>query len=293
MEKLAKLKSENVNTSRTILVKTIVACILLVGAMSEWCLFCAAEVAKSEWHLVQTSEELGVTDAYISHDSAKVIIKRFDCELLIKAPDWKVHCYRPTEKVEWVGNLTLFDGSVMSSPFAVPRSYNPKPLESLGRGDIKQLKYTRYATERGKQRLMSWLCTADEIATAPKIAEFLSRLYCVPNIKQVPLVRVITRKGSVVLPKKDSSMLSVDSAQDLRTGLVRRLNTISWKKMPFNAADFATPQGYKRLPDVIQVSYSKNRKSEMNDMLDSIGFTAESNELTKHSNSAHTTKTKK
>lgn len=58
-------------------------------------------------------------------------------------------------------------------------------------------------------------------------------------------------------------------------GMVTKLATTDWHREPYNAWTFALPEGYKRTMDISQISYSKNDKGQVNDMLKDIGFTSE------------------
>lgn len=236
-----------------------------------------------EWKLTQHTEEMGKTEVMIVSDAAHVYCPRLGCHFLAKAPDWQVHCYRLDEKVEWVGAMEQFNGLVMANPFSAPKPFSSPKCKTIGKGEMDGLKYTKLTTGNGLRNL---LYTADDIKVAPKVGEFLARLYFIPNTDLVPLYRITTRYGSTQLTKKASTVIEINSAQDLRSGAIIKLQTLAWQKVPLKSSDFASPKGFKQSPDIIQVTYSASRKSEVNDMLDNIGFTEESNKLVKPSQHA-------
>jgi hypothetical protein len=143
-----------------------------------------AKSGKKEWILHQVSDMGGATTIYVADDAVKVTTEKLGCSLLCRAPDWKVHCYQPQESLEWIGDLSLFSGSVMGNPYALPKQPLAIPWKLLGNGDFHGLKYTKYISSFYGSSLM---CTADDIPVAPKAAEFLSRLYSMPLVTKVPV----------------------------------------------------------------------------------------------------------
>lgn len=241
---------------------TLTGCSISPGASAE-----PADI----WVLNQHGEEQGNTTIYISQDAVKVDNKEHGCQLLTRAPDWKVHCFRPREKVEWVGELSQFNGIMMVNPFALPQKQGTKNLVAIGKGSINGLKYTKYRTQRSDKDL---LLTADDIQVDARGAEFLARLFYVPFRPNVPLYRLTDRgKGETHVEDKPK-WIDLNSMKDLRGGMVTKLATTGWHKEPYNASTFAIPQGYKRINDIIQISYSKHDKSQVNDMINDIGFTS-------------------
>lgn len=233
------------------------------------------------WKLTQKSDELGKVEALVSSNAALIYSPKLGCHLLAKAPDWQVHCYNLQDKVEWVGPMEQFNGIVMANPFATPKPLVSPSYQTTGKGEMLGLKYTEHKITRTQ---FSTLMTADEIQAAPKVSEFIARFYNMPNSKQIPLYRSTTSAGRAMLSHKDFAAIRVDSSQDLRSGKIVKLETLACKKIQYKASDFDYPKGLKRLPDIIQVSYSTNRKSQVNDMLENIGFTTESNKLINNTN---------
>ncbi|MFA6209922.1 MAG: hypothetical protein WC714_10910 [Candidatus Obscuribacterales bacterium] len=230
---------------------------------------CQAKPNVTAWLLEQNEEDFGDCHIYLCHDGVKVISKKLDCELLCKAPDWKVHCYSKGQKSEWIGDLSQFSGLVMANPFAQPDVTKSLATKAVGSGDLNGLKYTKYRTQFSAKDL---IYTADDLDVDPKVAEFMARMYVVPLTKKIPLSRITDKGQGRKLAKRKQVTLSNSSASDLRGGVVTKLVTKSWKPIRYNSADYVAPKGYKRMKDIIQVSYSANRKAEVDSMLDQIGF---------------------
>ena len=230
-----------------------------------------AKPVKKEWILHQASDMGGTTVMYVTDDAVKVRTEKLGCHLLCRAPDWKVHCYQPQDSLEWIGNLSLFSGIVMGNPYALPKAPRSLPSKVVGSGDFQGLKYSKYSSGSYRSTL---LCTADDIPLAPKAAEFLSRLYTLPVITNVPVFCIDKKAGaSLRVDKGTIGKNNYDCAADLRKGEVQFLRTVSWKSVPYNPADFALPKNFKRVSDIIQVTFSSERKDQLGDMLDNVGFT--------------------
>lgn len=274
---LGRLNSENNPTSKWLAPAAAAWLMVFSIAVLTVCSFvlssdrAVARSGKREWILHQASDMGGATVMYVTDDAIKVRTEKLGCHLLCRAPDWKVHCYQPQDKLEWIGDLSLFSGIVMGNPYALPKIPMALPSKVVGSGDFQDLKYTKHAS--GFYRT-SLLCTADDIPLAPKAAEFLSRLYTLPIITNVPVFCSTKRAGaSLRVDKGNINKNDYDCASDLRKGEVLFLRTVSWKSLPYNSADFALPKNCKRVSDIIQVTFSSDRKDQLGDMLDNVGFT--------------------
>ncbi|MFA7338647.1 MAG: hypothetical protein WC028_17815 [Candidatus Obscuribacterales bacterium] len=239
-------------------------CILFFSSQS-----CLAKPITPEWIINQKEDDFGDTVVYVWHDGARLVCKKFGCELLCKAPDWKVHCYNVAEKTEWIGDLSQFSGVVMANPFAIPRAYQVAYLREVEAGEYAGLKYTKYRTPVSRKDL---ILAASEIPVADEVGEFLSRLYVVPNSHNVPLFRDCDRGKGLQPERFKIGAVRNGSANDLRGGVLHKLVTKSWKKTTFNSSDFELPKGFERRKDIIQVSYSANKKEELGSFLNELGF---------------------
>ncbi len=180
-----------------------------------------------------------------------------------------------------MGELNQFNGAMINSPFRSGAGADAN-LIAVGSGTMKGLKYTRYAKSR---QSLAALYGADDITVANGSVEFLSRLSDLPNCGKVPIYRSQIRDSEPDKSAKKSTWLNLDAGKDLRTGFVIELITVSWKQLPFNAADFVSPQGYKRINNLGQVAYSRKQKDQFNEVLDGIGFASEQGEKNKKQSS--------
>jgi hypothetical protein len=243
-----------------------------------------SQTPPTEWLIEQDHVDLGQTKIYACHDAVKVVNLHWGYQILTKAPDWAVHCYRPETKAEWVGKLDQFSGSMLSNPVGVV-SINDALVVSSGKGTLNGLKYTRF---KPNYQSLSQIYGADDIAVAPQIPKLLHHYYNMPETGKVPLYYSQDKgKGLKVVPKKQSVWLNMDWGKDLRGGLVVELLTKSGKKIPYNSSDFDFPQGYTK-QRLAEVGYSSKQKETIKDAIESFGFTSDSQ--TSSSNPANKTK---
>ncbi len=228
------------------------------------------------WQLEQSSDQLGDCIVDIYRDGAKVVCKKLNCELVCKAPDWKVHCFRRDEKIEWSNEIQKFNGETMSNPFARCRQPRLETLTALGTGSKSGLKYTRYRTATSPNDV---LCTTKAIATAPQVWEFLSRLYRTPKAEGIPIYRCLDNGLGKKVKESKIGIIEVGANTDLRSGLITKLETKRWRNIPFNSAEFSAPAGFKQFKEIFQVSYSSQKKVEFSEIFDEIGFKTNSKTL--------------
>lgn len=228
------------------------------------------------WKLEQHSDHLGDCLVYIYHDGAKVVCKTLKCELVCKAPSWKVNCFRRDEKIEWSNEIQKFNGESMTNPFAKCRPPRLEKLTALGTGSKNGLKYTRYRTAISATDV---LCTTKEITAAPQVTEFLSRLFRTPKAEGIPIYRSLDHGLDRKVEEAKIGTIEIGVNADQRSGLVTKLETKSWKNIPFNAAEFNLPSGFKQSKEIYEVSYSSEKKGDFSEIFDEIGFKTDSRVL--------------
>src|ERR1700728_1501008 len=137
---------------------------------------CSAGQANSEWILQQHKDMQGDLTAYVSHDAVKIVNPKWGYQVVARAPDWTVHCFRPAEKIEWTGELNTFTGDMMENP--VPSGIvDENRLVPIGSGVEGGLRYTKYAHS---PRTSLVVYGADDMAVSAKAAECLCRFYDIP-----------------------------------------------------------------------------------------------------------------
>lgn len=229
----------------------------------------AAEIKSPEqWILVQNEDSSGLSTLYVTHDAVKIVNKHLGCQMVVKAPDWKVHCFQNKEKIEWSGSLDQFTGEVMLNPYAVPRRPAAVPLRVVGTGIMKGLRYIKYPVRNN-----ALILVAKDIDIPPQAANFISRYYGSPYVQAVPLYSCTLLQGEKLNASKQNPWMDLGMTNDLRSGLRVNLETQSAKKVAYNAEDFVVPRNYKHIADLVSVTLSVDKKSQFNDMLDNVGFT--------------------
>lgn len=228
-----------------------------------------ASTPSNEWVLKQKAQDTGEHTVYITPDAVKIVCNSGGYNILAKAPAWQVYCYRPDSKEYWTGDLEQFNGIIMINPFAVP-SIKTEVLSDQTKVTYKGHQCTRYTKPKlGRPVVM----VADDIEVSAKACELLCRYYYVTKMTKVPVYRLVK-----AIPHKagmSHQWLDANVARDLRSGDRVALDTDSWKKIVFNAADFEYPKDYKRIKDINQVGYSSARRDALGDMIGEIGFTSD------------------
>lgn len=225
----------------------------------------AAEIkTPAEWVLVQNEDSCGVNTVYITHDAVKIVNNRLGCHLIAKAPDWKVHCFQPKDKVEWIGRMEDFSGRGILNFYFSASPPAAIPLRPLGTTSVKGLSCKKYDTGSG------YLHVANDIAVAPKAVEFLLRLYNLPAVSAVPTYSSTFLNGRSTISK--DPLVNRGITEDLRSGMRVNLFTESWKKVRYKSTDFDLPINCKRSGNMVSVSMSGDKKSQLNEMLDNVGF---------------------
>lgn len=249
------------------------AYVLLCLAAVSSSVFTAVNAAEtkpsSEWILVQNEDGSGLNTVYISHDAVKIINKHLGCHMIIKAPDWKVHCFQLKEKIEWIGPLEQFSGEVMLNPYSTPRRPGAIPLRMVGKGTLKGLRFIKYPV-----RSNALLLVAEDMSISPQAGDFISRFYGTPYVQAVPIYSCTLLQGEKLNASEMNPWMDLGITNDLRSGLRIDLETQSGKKVPYNPADFELPRNFKHTSDLISVTLSGDKKSQFNDMLDNVGFTS-------------------
>jgi hypothetical protein len=245
---------------------------LISVLLATFCLANQAVVAKtagSEWVIQQNSPDLGPLNVFISDQAVKVECTRRGYCLLAKAPDWQVYYYRPADKTIWMSSLEAFNGLLLVNPFSISK-YDKGAANKVGVITYAGLHCVQLRPVNPKL----WIeYASDEISTNPKVCEFINRYYYLPNTGRVPLYRKIEVFDNK--RKLTHEWLAADISADLRNQPRVVLSTVDAKKVAYHAADFDVPQNFKLVHNVNDISLSNNNKQQINDLVDSLGFTNE------------------
>jgi hypothetical protein len=243
---------------------------LILLLLATFCLVNHAVLAKptgSEWVLKQNSLDLGPLNVFVAGDAVKIECTRQGYCVLAKAPDWQVYYFRPIEKTFWVSSLESFNGLMMVNPFCVSK---------YSKGSANKVGVIKYAglpcVQLRPANKKMWIeFASDEISTNPKVCEFINRYYYLPDTGRVPLYRKIEAPDNK--RKLNNQWLTGDMSADLRNQPRVVLTTVDAKKVDYRSADFDIPQNFKRVHNVNDISLSTNSKQQINEMVDSLGFT--------------------
>ncbi|MBX9941719.1 MAG: hypothetical protein K2Y32_20810 [Candidatus Obscuribacterales bacterium] len=254
---------------RMILLEMILLEMLLFGLLLGGLLLSQMPVfaAQSEWLLVQKHEARITLTIRLSEKAFRAEMEPQGCVILARHPDWQVHCFRPKEKVEWIGQIKDFSSILMTNPYVVS-----KPV-------VRFTLPSSYVTERqfgAKTRIYntktSSIVVADEIKVGPEVSEIYSRLVGTPFFDGIPFYFEYFAKGHSISAKSKGNWINTSIADDTRRGKIVRLITLSCKKVPYNSQDFQLPKGFERKVDLVDVSYSPGDRAQISDFLDNVGF---------------------
>lgn len=243
----------------------------------------APALAKSEWVFDTLHMGSGSYRYYVTDDAIRLENTGNGGTSVAAAPTWRVSCFRPSEKLEFITDLKSFDHAAIFSlipkrtQLVVPIA--PKLVQAV---TLKQLPCNKYELPGGTTY---W--TPKELKTAPEVAEVMARYFGTPAMPGVP-IRVL--KGEVTLTpaeKKLSAERRKKSAvpwlnfKQLEMTSDERLSVdfIGWKKVPYKASDFEYPKGYKRTKDLKDVIISSSVRNEILDLAK--GFTSDIDEKDK------------
>lgn len=232
--------------------------------------------APQEW-LLEQQQESNYLKVWLTEKAIAIETKPMGCRFVVKAPDYKVHCFRPKEKVEWVGEIADFNSIVLTSPWASidPRQEKEKMLKDAsikrikaGESQICGLRCSKYIIKRTE------IYACDDIAVSSPLLDFYKRLVFCPRLNSLPLRCYIYARGREWQRPSKSLSYQYDEHMltDLRNGKLLRLDTMSCKKIPYNPRDFDVPVGLKRKVDLIEVSYSPGQREQIESMMDNMVF---------------------
>lgn len=240
---------------------------------------CAA-TAKQEWLLTQMHDQSNPVTIHLTEDAIKVDETRLGFTILYKSPEWKVHCFRTDDKTEWTGTL---------NEFCMGRVLNPlNPITKLVIGKaparVGELKHMGMPCTKYRTLYKDIIC-ANDIKISPMLMAFYARLYSLPKVDTAPLHIVDTRAGKAIMahstPKVEGWMDQGPLA-DLRVGKRLYVYTKSIAAVPYRSSDFALPKNYKQTNTLAQISYSQEKKGEIDSLINDIGFLNKENKTGKY-----------
>jgi hypothetical protein len=243
----------------------------------------APALAKSEWVFDTLHMGSGSYRYYVTDDAIRLENTGNGGTSVAAAPTWKVSCFRPSEKLEFITDLKSFDHAAIFAliPKRAPQvvTITPKLAQAV---TLKGLSCNKYELPGGA---IYW--TPKELKAAPEVAEVVARYFGTAAIGGIP-IRVL--KGEVKLTpaekklnaeRRKKSAVPWLNFKQLEITSDERLSVdfTGWKKIPYKASDFEYPKGYKRTKDLKDVIISSSFRNEILDLAK--GFTSDIDEKDK------------
>lgn len=250
------------------------------------------------WHLHQRHIDAGDVDVFITKDAVKMVLEKLGINLLSRAPGTTVYIFRPDERTIWTGSIERLQAKSLINPFSPPAPTRLRPVTvvafgkagvNAGRRQIVQLissgkqgnlHYNEYSslTQTGNRSVFR---ATTEIAAPSFITSILSRMYEVPDTGLVPVYARTNMHHQAYAAELEKSKEIFEprvETRDVRIGPVVKLETESAQKCLLGDGVFALPSGYTAKRDILDVTYSRKKKSEMSELLNDIGFATKTGE---------------
>jgi hypothetical protein len=193
--------------------------------------------------------------------------------VLSKAPNWKVSCFRDSEKLEWQGELDRFDLSSALSTRTRTKAMGKANFEVLGKEKLLGLNCLKYQLRDGS---IFWV--AEGLKTPPQVNEIASRYFHTPAIEAIPL-KIVKREKVVATTtprsedraklQKAIPWLSVKNLRGKPSDNCYAFLT-EWKKIPYNDSDFDYPKGYKQTEDIKEIVVSQKNRQALEDLVEGL-----------------------
>jgi len=235
----------------------------------------------SELMLKESSEQYGQFVTYVAADAIRLTNPSRGYEILCKAPDWKVYCFRRDDKLVFINDINRFTGVNLHNPFAGDASSHAI-LTSKEKTKFLGLPCTEYKYGPTKITIGD-----DSVVVNPRVAEFLCRFFTTPIVSQIPLMINVFhskegRERFAAQVKKESAknknlpwlnMPELHNFVTARSGIEHRLATIDRKEIPYSAKDFELPPNMHRVSQSQTIVFSQKSKDDLRDLVNDIGFT--------------------
>lgn len=192
--------------------------------------------------------------------------------VLTKAPNWKVSCFRESEKIEWQQALDRFDPSSALSTNTSAKAKKKAKFEVIGKDNLLGLNCLKYRLGDGS---LYWV--AEGLKPAPQIDDIVSRYFKSPAIDAIP-VKVVKPEVIVKATKKSEDRAKLQksipwlSVKNLRGKPSDNCYVFltAWKKIPYKDSDFEYPKGYKRTENLKEVIVSQKNRQALEDLVEGL-----------------------
>ncbi len=235
---------------------------------------------KTEWVFTQHQLHKGDIKVFVCRDGVRIVNQRNRYELISRAPDWTVCCFRKDERLIWKITLDKFRGlDVMS--FMGTEKKTP-PLQKVGEAEITGIKADVYLVGHAGKRKITLAC-ANDMDIAPQALEAICVFFNLPVSTQMPL-----ELHEVEVGKQDPIAKSVtwfnlrQWHEDLTNPLVTRpFFTVSRQKVRYNNSDFTLPPGLTPVERYQSILFSRGQKDQIETAIPELGFEGDYSEKKK------------
>lgn len=207
---------------------------------------------------------------FVAPNAIKIINTSNGGVVMAKAPNWKVSCFRDSEKIEWQGALEHFDPSSMLSNNTETKAKKKAKFTVLGPEKLLGLNCLKYQLNDGS---IVWV--PEGLKTAPQVNDIVSRYFRTPAIEAIPL-KIVRREQAVAKATPQSEdraklqkaipWLSVKNLRGKPSDNCYQYLT-EWKKIPYKHSDFDYPKGYKRTENLKEVIVSQKNRQALEDLV--------------------------
>ncbi len=209
----------------------------------------------------------------VAPDAIKIINTSNGGVVLTKAPDWKVSCFRESEKIEWQSTLDYFDPSSMLSNKTKTKPKKKAKFTVLGRDKLLGLSCLKYQLNDGS---IFWV--AEGLKTVPQVNDMVSRYFRTPAIEAIPLKILRPEQAVAKATQKSEDRAKLQKAipwlsvKNLRGKPSDNcyLYLTAWKKIPYKDSDFEYPKGYKRTENLKEVIVSQKNRQALEDLVEGL-----------------------
>lgn len=224
-----------------------------------------------EWEVSQQHWNMGQSTVFVTKSAIKIQTQE-GLNIICKAPDWQVSCFRSDEKLLWHGKLSQFGGFVMFNSFIQPEI---KKGLTISAGHCKYLGVDCEKWKDNRSNNDYTLCSKDMVLDR-HAAEFIYRYYELPCKETMPLYRC---EYTDQKPKSKESAVKEGSEsylviRNVHPGRSVILKTLALKKQAVNPAQFEVPKGFRVTKDLREVALSHRQQNDLSDLMHEIGFSS-------------------
>ncbi len=210
----------------------------------------------AEWRLEQKHYLSGDHVIFLTPISIRVFNKQIGFQIVSKAPDWKVYAFRDDDKVM----------REMTRPeFYENQEYHPVNFDTANR------KWTKIGTQSvGGTKVDVFRFGVDEkwLGHLPGISRAAHDLI-------LAYYKLKPSDGLLMKYSTDGANAQEKGRSFLASEYKGRLivvETLRIKEVPYNAADFKVPTGYKKIVATEQIMTSASRRKEADNVFEELGL---------------------